>query len=152
MEFPNTAKFLWLFLKNVLLYWNIWRTDLCCFFSSQMTRPSSVISARASSLPTATFPSTRRSMARSFIPAKSVTRCSTAKTSCRNTTGGTVWVSDPGAELASSEDRCHIRCLRIGPKHMKKEDLEANGDEGSKYRKEPSPCPICNKVSAVVGR
>lgn len=34
---------------------------------------------------------------------------------------------------------------------MKKEDLEANGDEGTKYRKEPSPCPICNKVSALEG-
>lgn len=32
---------------------------------------------------------------------------------------------------------------------MKKEDLEANGDEGTKYRKEPSPCPICNKVGAL---
>lgn len=29
---------------------------------------------------------------------------------------------------------------------MKKEELEANGEEGTKYRKEPSPCPICGKV------
>lgn len=29
---------------------------------------------------------------------------------------------------------------------MKREELEANGDEGSKYRKEPSACPICGKV------
>lgn len=35
----------------------------------------------------------------------------------------------------------------LGPKQLKKEDLEVNGDEGTKYRKEPSPCPICNKVS-----
>uniref|UniRef100_H3CEU5 PR/SET domain 15 n=1 Tax=Tetraodon nigroviridis TaxID=99883 RepID=H3CEU5_TETNG len=40
----------------------------------------------------------------------------------------------------------HHRRHGVGPKHMKKEDLEANGDEGTKYRKEPSPCPICNKV------
>uniref|UniRef100_A0A3Q1H8Z8 PR/SET domain 15 n=1 Tax=Anabas testudineus TaxID=64144 RepID=A0A3Q1H8Z8_ANATE len=30
--------------------------------------------------------------------------------------------------------------------HMKREELEANGEEGTKYRKEPSPCPICGKV------
>lgn len=30
---------------------------------------------------------------------------------------------------------------------MKREELEANGEEGTKYRKEPSPCPICGKVS-----
>uniref|UniRef100_A0A8C9RQV9 PR/SET domain 15 n=1 Tax=Scleropages formosus TaxID=113540 RepID=A0A8C9RQV9_SCLFO len=30
--------------------------------------------------------------------------------------------------------------------HMKKEELEANGEEGTKYRKEPSACPICGKV------
>lgn len=29
---------------------------------------------------------------------------------------------------------------------MKREELEANGEEGTKYRKEPSPCPICGKV------
>ncbi|XP_013856320.1 PR domain zinc finger protein 15 [Austrofundulus limnaeus] len=29
---------------------------------------------------------------------------------------------------------------------MKKEELEANGEEGTKYRKLPSPCPICGKV------
>ncbi|XP_018610604.1 PR domain zinc finger protein 15 isoform X1 [Scleropages formosus] len=34
----------------------------------------------------------------------------------------------------------------VGPKHMKKEELEANGEEGTKYRKEPSACPICGKV------
>jgi len=34
-----------------------------------------------------------------------------------------------------------------GPKHMKREELEANGEEGTRYRKEPSPCPICGKVS-----
>lgn len=59
----------------------------------QTTRRSSAISARGSSPPTATFPSTRRSTARSSIPVKSVTRCSTAKTWCRSTTGGTAWVS-----------------------------------------------------------
>lgn len=32
---------------------------------------------------------------------------------------------------------------------MKREEIEANGDEGTKYRKEPSPCPICNKVSSL---
>uniref|UniRef100_A0A8C9Z8I4 PR/SET domain 15 n=1 Tax=Sander lucioperca TaxID=283035 RepID=A0A8C9Z8I4_SANLU len=35
---------------------------------------------------------------------------------------------------------------RHGPKHMKREELEANGEEGSRYRKEPSPCPMCGKV------
>lgn len=37
-----------------------------------------------------------------------------------------------------------------GPKQMKKEELEANGEEGTKYRKEPSPCPICGKVSLLL--
>lgn len=73
-------------------------TSLHLFFL-QMTRRSSVISARASSLPTATFPSTRKSMARSYIPVKSATRCSTVKTWCRSITGGTVWVSHRGGEL-----------------------------------------------------
>ncbi|XP_056910995.1 PR domain zinc finger protein 15 [Takifugu flavidus] len=40
----------------------------------------------------------------------------------------------------------HHRRHGVGPKHMKREEIEANGDEGTKYRKEPSPCPICNKV------
>ncbi|XP_053187405.1 PR domain zinc finger protein 15 isoform X1 [Scomber japonicus] len=40
----------------------------------------------------------------------------------------------------------HHRRHGVGPKHMKKEELEANGEEGTKYRKEPSPCPICGKV------
>ncbi|XP_061754172.1 PR domain zinc finger protein 15 [Nerophis ophidion] len=40
----------------------------------------------------------------------------------------------------------HHRRHRFGSKHMKKEELEANGEEASKYRKEPSPCPICGKV------
>ncbi|KAM9385726.1 PR domain zinc finger protein 15 [Pholidichthys leucotaenia] len=40
----------------------------------------------------------------------------------------------------------HRRHGGTGPKHMKKEELEANGEEGTKYRKEPSPCPICGKV------
>lgn len=48
--------------------------------SLQTTRRSSVISARGSSPPTATSPSTRRSTARSSTPVKSATRCSTAKT------------------------------------------------------------------------
>uniref|UniRef100_A0A8C8J064 PR domain zinc finger protein 15 n=1 Tax=Oncorhynchus tshawytscha TaxID=74940 RepID=A0A8C8J064_ONCTS len=30
--------------------------------------------------------------------------------------------------------------------HLKREELEANGEEGTKYRKEPSACPICGKV------
>ncbi|KAM3869108.1 PR domain zinc finger protein 15 [Diretmus argenteus] len=40
----------------------------------------------------------------------------------------------------------HHRRHGVGPKHMKKEEQEANGEEGTKYRKEPSPCPICGKV------
>lgn len=59
----------------------------------QMTRRSSAISARDSSPPTATSPSIRRSTARSSTLARSATKCSTAKTWCRSTTGGTAWVS-----------------------------------------------------------
>ncbi|RVE63461.1 hypothetical protein OJAV_G00136510 [Oryzias javanicus] len=40
----------------------------------------------------------------------------------------------------------HHRRHSVGPKHMKREELDTNGEEGSKYRKEPSPCPICGKV------
>ncbi|XP_030648092.1 PR domain zinc finger protein 15 [Chanos chanos] len=40
----------------------------------------------------------------------------------------------------------HHRRHVMGPKSMKREELEANGEEGTKYRKEPSACPICNKV------
>ncbi|XP_054610741.1 PR domain zinc finger protein 15 isoform X2 [Dunckerocampus dactyliophorus] len=40
----------------------------------------------------------------------------------------------------------HHRRHSVGPKHMKREELEANGEEATKYRKEPSPCPICGKV------
>ncbi|XP_041864996.1 PR domain zinc finger protein 15 isoform X1 [Melanotaenia boesemani] len=40
----------------------------------------------------------------------------------------------------------HHRRHSVGPKHLKREELEANGEEGTKYRKEPSPCPICGKV------
>ena len=39
--------------------------------------------------------------------------------------------------------------MSTGPKHMKREELETNGEEGTKYRKEPSPCPICGKVSSL---
>ncbi|CAJ1064714.1 PR domain zinc finger protein 15 isoform X4 [Xyrichtys novacula] len=40
----------------------------------------------------------------------------------------------------------HHRRHGVGSKHMKREEQEANGEEGTKYRKEPSPCPICGKV------
>ncbi|XP_061607332.1 PR domain zinc finger protein 15 isoform X2 [Phyllopteryx taeniolatus] len=40
----------------------------------------------------------------------------------------------------------HHRRHGVGPKHMKREELETNGEEATKYRKEPSPCPICGKV------
>uniref|UniRef100_H2MAX7 PR/SET domain 15 n=1 Tax=Oryzias latipes TaxID=8090 RepID=H2MAX7_ORYLA len=40
----------------------------------------------------------------------------------------------------------HHRRHSVGPKHMKREELDTNGEEGTKYRKEPSPCPICGKV------
>ncbi|MEQ2254319.1 hypothetical protein ILYODFUR_002553 [Ilyodon furcidens] len=40
----------------------------------------------------------------------------------------------------------HHRRHSVGPKQLKKEELETNGEEGTKYRKEPSPCPICSKV------
>uniref|UniRef100_A0A4W5NHH1 PR/SET domain 15 n=1 Tax=Hucho hucho TaxID=62062 RepID=A0A4W5NHH1_9TELE len=36
--------------------------------------------------------------------------------------------------------------LDSNPKDLKREELEANGEEGTKYRKEPSECPICGKV------
>lgn len=45
----------------------------------------------------------------------------------------------------------NLDCFCIGPKHMKREEPEANGEEGTKYRKEPSPCPICGKVSPLHG-
>ncbi|XP_041088971.1 PR domain zinc finger protein 15 [Polyodon spathula] len=44
-------------------------------------------------------------------------------------------------DVMQDHQRRHI----VGPKHMKREDL-ANGEEGTKYRKEPSACPICGKV------
>ncbi|XP_077447822.1 PR domain zinc finger protein 15 [Stigmatopora argus] len=40
----------------------------------------------------------------------------------------------------------HHRRHGVGPKQMKREELETNGEEATKYRKEPSPCPICGKV------
>uniref|UniRef100_A0A4W5NQJ8 PR/SET domain 15 n=1 Tax=Hucho hucho TaxID=62062 RepID=A0A4W5NQJ8_9TELE len=38
------------------------------------------------------------------------------------------------------------RHTAANPKDLKREELEANGEEGTKYRKEPSECPICGKV------
>ena len=29
---------------------------------------------------------------------------------------------------------------------MRREETEGSGEEGTKYRKEPSACPICGKV------
>ncbi|XP_060765489.1 PR domain zinc finger protein 15 [Neoarius graeffei] len=40
----------------------------------------------------------------------------------------------------------HHRRHVMGSKNMKREEIEANGEEGTKYRKEPSACPICGKV------
>ncbi|XP_062869795.1 PR domain zinc finger protein 15 [Trichomycterus rosablanca] len=40
----------------------------------------------------------------------------------------------------------HQRRHSLGSKNMKREEMEINGDEGTKYRKEPSACPICGKV------
>ncbi|KAL2094348.1 hypothetical protein ACEWY4_009067 [Coilia grayii] len=40
----------------------------------------------------------------------------------------------------------HQRRHVIGPKSMRREEMEASGEEGTKYRKEPSACPICGKV------
>ncbi|KAJ8342558.1 hypothetical protein SKAU_G00324860 [Synaphobranchus kaupii] len=45
-------------------------------------------------------------------------------------------------DVMQDHQRRHI----VGPKHVKREELEANGEEGTKYRKEPSACPICGKV------
>ncbi|KAG9351748.1 hypothetical protein JZ751_022999 [Albula glossodonta] len=45
-------------------------------------------------------------------------------------------------DVMQDHQRRHI----VGPKHMKREEMEANGEEGTKYRKEPSACPICGKV------
>ncbi|MGH0183423.1 UNVERIFIED_CONTAM: hypothetical protein FKN15_012120, partial [Acipenser sinensis] len=50
-------------------------------------------------------------------------------------------------DVMQDHQRRHI----VGPKHMKREDL-ANGEEGTKYRKEPSACPICGKVTFAKGR
>ncbi|XP_053500643.1 PR domain zinc finger protein 15 [Ictalurus furcatus] len=40
----------------------------------------------------------------------------------------------------------HQRRHVMGSKNMKREEMESNGEEGTKYRKEPSACPICGKV------
>ncbi|KAF7701432.1 PR domain zinc finger protein 15 [Silurus meridionalis] len=40
----------------------------------------------------------------------------------------------------------HQRRHVMGSKNMKREEIEANGEEAIKYRKEPSACPICGKV------
>ncbi|XP_072515288.1 PR domain zinc finger protein 15 isoform X2 [Salminus brasiliensis] len=40
----------------------------------------------------------------------------------------------------------HQRRHVMGSKSMMREELESNGEEASKYRKEPSACPICSKV------
>ncbi|XP_033955752.1 PR domain zinc finger protein 15 isoform X1 [Pseudochaenichthys georgianus] len=49
-------------------------------------------------------------------------------------------------DVMQEHHRRHGVGERGGPKHMKREELEANGEEGTRYRKEPSPCPICGKV------
>ena len=61
----------------------------------QTTRRSSVRCASGSSPPTATSPSTRRSTGTRSSPVRSATRCSTARTSCSTTRGGTWKVSAP---------------------------------------------------------
>uniref|UniRef100_A0AAY4AH71 PR/SET domain 15 n=1 Tax=Denticeps clupeoides TaxID=299321 RepID=A0AAY4AH71_9TELE len=45
-------------------------------------------------------------------------------------------------DVMQDHQRRHI----IGAKSLKREEIEANGEEGTKYRKEPSACPICGKV------
>ncbi|KAG9263203.1 PR domain zinc finger protein 15 isoform X1 [Astyanax mexicanus] len=40
----------------------------------------------------------------------------------------------------------HQRRHMMGAKCMKREELESSGEEASKYKKEPSACPICSKV------
>ncbi|GAA6084474.1 PR domain zinc finger protein 15 isoform X3 [Tachysurus ichikawai] len=45
-------------------------------------------------------------------------------------------------DVMQDHQRRHI----MGSKNMKREEMEANGEEGTKYRKEPSGCPICGKV------
>ncbi|XP_012683088.2 PR domain zinc finger protein 15 isoform X2 [Clupea harengus] len=40
----------------------------------------------------------------------------------------------------------HQRRHVMGPKSMRREETEGSGEEGTKYRKEPSACPICGKV------
>ncbi|KAG7282647.1 hypothetical protein CRUP_017573, partial [Coryphaenoides rupestris] len=44
----------------------------------------------------------------------------------------------------------HHRRHGMAPKHLKREELEVSGEEGAKYRKEPSPCPICGKDIALM--
>lgn len=64
--------------------------SLCvCLLSGQMTRRSNVRCVSDSSPPTATSPSTRRSTGTRSSPARSAARCSTARTSCWTTRGGT---------------------------------------------------------------
>ncbi|XP_066506502.1 PR domain zinc finger protein 15 isoform X2 [Hoplias malabaricus] len=45
-------------------------------------------------------------------------------------------------DVMQDHQRRHI----LGSKSMKREELESNGEESTKYRKEPSACPICGKV------
>ncbi|XP_063060264.1 PR domain zinc finger protein 15 [Engraulis encrasicolus] len=40
----------------------------------------------------------------------------------------------------------HQRRHVMGPKSLRREELETSGEENTKYRKEPSACPICGKV------
>ncbi|XP_064208653.1 PR domain zinc finger protein 15 isoform X1 [Anguilla rostrata] len=60
--------------------------------------------------------------------------------------GGTGWRGDRGACWEKDETMPTPLLPPAGPRHVKREELEANGEEGSKYRKEPSACPICGKV------
>ena len=61
----------------------------------QMTRHSSARCASGSSPPTATSPSTRRNTGTRSSPVRSAARCSTARTSCSTTRGGTWKVGAP---------------------------------------------------------
>lgn len=55
----------------------------------------------------------------------------------------------------SRTDRCHMLTLSLGRagfpgvRRVKREDLEPSGESLVRYKKEPSGCPVCGKVTRV---
>ncbi|XP_076130563.1 PR domain zinc finger protein 15 isoform X1 [Alosa pseudoharengus] len=49
-------------------------------------------------------------------------------------------------DVMQDHQRRHVMGESQSPKSLRREEMEASGEEGTKYRKEPSACPICGKV------